>query len=164
MMDRMFHKDKDKSHFFVIGSSLGAALGFIAARWYYKPHHRRDHAAASGVWNHPDSFKESSNENGFCVRNVGDGDIDVMMEKWDKGSTENPHSHPGDDMTVIVEGQMSIQSYVKDGDELKKKGPVQSYRAGDILYCKANTIHDAKYTEDCKLVYIHNQRFGKNEH
>ena len=28
-----------------------------------------------------------------------------MMEKWDAGSSEPPHSHPGDDMTVVIDAR-----------------------------------------------------------
>ena len=48
--------------------------------------------------------------------------VDVMMEKWDAGSSEPPHSHPGDDMTVVVEGKMSVQFFKKEGDKLVEDG------------------------------------------
>ena len=38
-----------------------------------------------------------------------------MLECWEKGSAEPPHSHSGDDMTVVVEGKMSIQYFLDDG-------------------------------------------------
>ena len=38
------------------------------------------------------------------------------MEKWAKGSAEPPHSHPGDDMTVVVEGKMAVQFFTKSSD------------------------------------------------
>jgi len=64
----------------------------------------------STIWkNHitvPDTPK------GFTVRTTyptnPDG-ADVMLERWEAGSEEPPHSHPGDDMTIVVEGKMSIQ-------------------------------------------------------
>ena len=31
---------------------------------------------------------------------------------------------------------------------------------GDTGYIKAGRIHDAKYVEDCKLVYVHDKAFG----
>jgi hypothetical protein len=31
---------------------------------------------------------------------------------------------------------------------------------GDTGYVRAGRIHDAKYLEDCKLVYVHDGAFG----
>ncbi len=31
---------------------------------------------------------------------------------------------------------------------------------GDTGYIKAGRIHDAKYLEECKLVYVHDKAFG----
>ena len=41
---------------------------------------------------------------------------EVMLERWQAGSEEPPHSHPGDDMTVVVGGKMAIQFYLKSDD------------------------------------------------
>ena len=65
---------------------------------------------------------------GFTLRTTfpanPDG-VEVMLEKWEAGSEEPPHSHPGDDMTVVTEGKMSIQFFtdgpaglVPDGDRI----------------------------------------------
>ena len=47
---------------------------------------------------------------GFSLRTTyptnADG-VEVMLERWDAGTEEPPHSHPGDDMTVVVKGRMS---------------------------------------------------------
>lgn len=85
-----------------------------------------------------------------------------MMEQWKAGTSEPPHSHPGDDMTVVVEGRMVIQYFAKTGPNgaLVKDGPEIVLKAGDVGYVTKNRIHDAKYLEDCKLVYVHDKAFG----
>ena len=115
----------------------------------------------SAVWlNHvpvPDTPK------GFTLRTTyptnPDG-TEVMLERWDSGSEEPPHSHPGDDMTVVIEGKMSIQFYTNSPDGLITDGPQIVLNKGDTGYVKAGRIHDAKYIEDCKLVYVHDKAFG----
>ena len=100
---------------------------------------------------------------GFTVRTTFPGNpdgADVMLEQWEAGSAEPPHSHPGDDMTVVVEGQMSIQFFTQSGDQLVTDGEPLILNAGDTGYVKAGRIHDAKYTQDCKLVYVHDKAFG----
>jgi quercetin dioxygenase-like cupin family protein len=83
-----------------------------------------------------------------------------MLERWVAGSSEPPHSHPGDDMTVVVEGQMVVQFFTKSGGELLPDGEPITLRSGDVGYVQANRIHDARYIEDCKLVYVHDRAFG----
>lgn len=100
---------------------------------------------------------------GFTVRTTFPGNpdgADVMLEQWEAGSAEPPHSHPGDDMTVVVEGQMSIQFFTQSGDQLVADGEPLILNAGDTGYVKSGRIHDAKYTQDCKLVYVHDKAFG----
>lgn len=100
---------------------------------------------------------------GFTVRTTyptnPDG-AEVMLERWEAGSEEPPHSHPGDDMTVVVEGKMSIQFYTKSADGLVPDGEKIILNKGDVGYVKAGRIHDAKYLEPCKLVYVHDKAFG----
>ncbi len=100
---------------------------------------------------------------GFTVRTTyptnPDG-AEVMLERWEAGSAEPPHSHPGDDMTVVVEGKMSIQFYTQSEDGLIADGREVILNKGDTGYVKAGRIHDAKYLEDCKLVYVHDNAFG----
>ena len=100
---------------------------------------------------------------GFTLRTTyptnPDG-AEVMLERWEAGSEEPPHSHPGDDMTVVVEGTMSIQFYTKLNDGLVADGEQVVLSKGDTGYVKAGRIHDAKYIEDCKLVYVHDKAFG----
>lgn len=117
----------------------------------------------SAIWdNHvtiPDTPK------GFTLRTTyptnPDG-ADVMLERWEAGSEEPPHSHPGDDMTVVIEGKMAIQFYRASDNGLVSDGEAVVLNKGDTGYVKAGRIHDAKYLEDCKLVYVHDKAFGFN--
>ncbi len=98
---------------------------------------------------------------GFTLRTTyptnADG-VEVMLERWEKGSAEPPHSHPGDDMTIVVEGKMTIQFFRKSADGLIADGEELVLMSGDTGYI--GRIHDAKYVEDCKLVYVHDKAFG----
>ena len=115
----------------------------------------------SRIWDNHISIPDTPE--GFTVRTTyptnPDG-ADVMLERWEAGSEEPPHSHPGDDMTVVVEGKMSIQFYTKSDDGLITDGNKIVLNKGDVGYVKAGRIHDAKYIEDCKLVYVHDKAFG----
>ena len=115
----------------------------------------------TNIWKHHISVPETPA--GFTVRTTfptnADG-ADVMLERWEAGSAEPPHSHPGDDMTVVVEGRMSIQFYTQSSDGLVSDGDEVILNKGDTGYVKAGRIHDAKYIEDCKLVYVHDKAFG----
>lgn len=100
---------------------------------------------------------------GFTVRTTypsNPNGADVMLERWQAGSAEPPHSHPGDDMTVVVEGKMEIQFFTRSGKQLVADGAPLILEAGDTGYVKAGRIHDAKYLQDCKLVYVHDKAFG----
>jgi len=100
---------------------------------------------------------------GFTLRTTYPTNLDgaeVMLERWDAGSEEPPHSHPGDDMTIVIEGEMSIQFYKKLEDALIVDGHAVILCKGDTGYVKAGRIHGAKYIEDCKLVYVHDKAFG----
>lgn len=100
---------------------------------------------------------------GFTVRTTvpenPDG-VEVMLERWEAGSAEPPHSHPGDDMTVVVEGEMVIQYYTRGADGLVPDGAPVILRGGETGYVQAGRIHDARYVEACKLVYVHDRAFG----
>lgn len=115
----------------------------------------------SKVWDNHVSVPETPE--GFTLRTTyptnPDG-AEVMLERWQAGSEEPPHSHPGDDMTVVVEGKMSIQFYTKSNDGLVVDGDAVILNKGDTGYVKAGRIHDAKYIEECKLVYVHDKAFG----
>jgi quercetin dioxygenase-like cupin family protein len=118
-------------------------------------------SATSGVWKHhvtvPDTPK------GFTVRTTIPGNpdgVEVMLERWEAGSAEPPHSHPGDDMTVVVEGKMAIQFFTQGPSGLVPDGEPVILKQGETGYVKAGRIHDAKYLEPCKLVYVHDKAFG----
>lgn len=100
---------------------------------------------------------------GFTVRTTYPSNQDgaeVMLERWEAGTEEPPHSHPGDDMTIVVEGKMSIQFFTHSDNGLVADGESLILNAGDTGYIKAGRVHDAKYLEECKLVYVHDKAFG----
>ncbi len=103
---------------------------------------------------------------GFTVRTTyptnPDGVV-VMLERWLAGTSEPPHSHRGDDMTVVIEGRMAVQFYVRKDGALVADGPPVELSAGQTGYVKSRQIHDAKYLEDCKLVYVHDRAFDFRE-
>lgn len=115
----------------------------------------------SAVWQNHVSVPDTPE--GFTVRTTYPSNPDgaeVMLERWEAGTEEPPHSHPGDDMTIVVEGKMSIQFYTKSADGLVPDGDKIFLNKGDAGYIKAGRIHDAKYIEECKLVYVHDKAFG----
>ncbi len=115
----------------------------------------------SAIWENHVSVPETPE--GFTVRTTYPGNslgADVMLERWQTGSEEPPHSHPGDDMTIVVEGKMSIQFYIRTTDGLAPDGEMIYLNKGDTGYIKAGRIHDAKYIDECKLVYVHDKGFG----
>lgn len=102
---------------------------------------------------------------GFTLRTTYPGNPDgaeVMLERWEAGSAEPPHSHPGDDMTVVVEGRMAVQFFTRQAGALVPDGEPLMLNAGDTGYIQAGRIHDARYLQDCKLVYVHDRAFGFN--
>ena len=115
----------------------------------------------SAVWKNHVSVPDTPE--GFTLRTTvpsnPDG-VEVMLERWEAGSKEPPHSHPGDDMTIVVEGKMLIRFYEKTSDGLVVEGQEVVLNRGDTGYIKAGRIHDANYIEDCKLVYVHDKAFG----
>jgi quercetin dioxygenase-like cupin family protein len=87
----------------------------------------------------------------------------TILEKWEAGTAEPPHSHPGDDATIVVEGKMKIQFFTKTSEgKLKKDGRAITLNAGQTGYIAAGRIHDAQYVEACKIVYVHSGGFGFN--
>ena len=104
---------------------------------------------------------------GFSLRttypNNPDG-VEVMLERWVAGSSEPPHSHPGDDMTVIIEGKMQVQFYQQTDSGLKTEGEPVILNMGETAYISAGRIHGAHYVDDCKLIYVHDRAFGFNAH
>mgnify|MGYP002145353297 CR=1 FL=1 len=118
-------------------------------------------AATSKVWGH--HFAAPGSPPGFALRTTVPGNpdgVEAMLELWEAGSAEPPHSHPGDDMTVVVEGRMEVQFFVREGDTLVKDGAPLVLQKGETGYVAAGRIHDARYTEACKLVYVHDGAFG----
>jgi quercetin dioxygenase-like cupin family protein len=88
--------------------------------------------------------------------------VEVMLEHWEPGTEEPPHSHPGDDMTVVVEGRISVQFYRQEARRLFPDGERVFLDRGDVGYIRAGRVHDAKYIEACRLVYVHNGAFAFN--
>jgi len=122
---------------------------------------KESNADNSAVWENHTSVPDTPD--GFTVRTTyptnPDG-AEVMLERWEAGSAEPPHSHPGDDMTVVVEGKMAIQFFTESENGLEKDGEKLILNKGDTGYIKAGRIHDASYLENCKLVYVHDKAFG----
>ena len=115
----------------------------------------------SAIWQNHISVPDTPE--GFTVRTTYPSNPDgaeVMLERWEAGTEEPPHSHPGDDMTIVVEGKMSIQFYTRSADRLEADGDMVILNKGDTGYIKAGRIHDAKYIDECKLVYVHDKAFG----
>lgn len=115
----------------------------------------------SAVWHNHVSIPETPA--GFTLRTTyptNPEGAEVMLERWEAGSEEPIHSHPGDDMTVVIEGKMTIQFYTKTDGGLELDGELITLNKGDTGYIKADRIHDAKYIEQCKLVYVHDKAFG----
>lgn len=118
-------------------------------------------ANTSAVWENHVTVPDTPD--GFTVRTTIPGNpngVEVMLEQWEAGSAEPPHSHPGDDMTVVIEGRMAVQFFTRNGDSLQADGEPLILNKGDTGYIGAGRIHDAKYIDDCKLVYVHDRAFG----
>lgn len=114
----------------------------------------------SDVWN---NFVADPNTPGFRLRTtfpINPDGVEVMLETWNAGTEEPPHSHPGDDMTVVVKGRMSTQVYRRDTGSLVAEGQRVFLNQGDVGYHQAGSVHDAKYLEDCQLVYVHDGAFA----
>jgi quercetin dioxygenase-like cupin family protein len=118
-------------------------------------------ASTSAIWKNHVSV--ANTPDGFTVRTTvpanPDG-VEVMLEQWEAGSEEPPHSHPGDDMTVVVEGKMAIRFYTRTADGLIPDGDTVVLNAGDTGYIRGGRIHDVRYIDACKLVYVHDNVFG----
>jgi quercetin dioxygenase-like cupin family protein len=124
----------------------------------------RPSSTTSAIWQHHVTVPNTPE--GFTVRTTypsnPDG-VDVMLEQWQAGSAEPPHSHPGDDMTIVVEGKMAIQFFTRGDDKLVPDGEPVILNQGETGYIRAGRIHDASYLEECKLVYVHDRAFGFND-
>ena len=116
-------------------------------------------ADESAVWQKHVAVPETP---GFTLRTTypkNEDGVEVMLERWEAGTSEPPHSHSGDDMTVVVEGKMVIQFFTRSDAGLVPEGDAITLLQGQTGYIAAGRIHDAKYVEDCKLVYVHNGAF-----
>lgn len=117
-------------------------------------------ADASAIWRNHAAIPETP---GLSLRtaypNNPDG-VEVMLEQWDAGTAEPPHSHPGDDMTVVVEGEMIVQFYTLEAGKLRRDGEPVTLRKGETGYIQAGRIHDAQYVKACKLVFVHDRAFA----
>ncbi len=118
-------------------------------------------SATSEVWsNH---VPVPGTPEGFTARNTypsnPDG-VEVTLERWQADTEEPPHFHPGDDMTVVVEGKMSVQFYRKEARSLVRDGERIILEKGDVGYIRAGRVHEANYIEACQLVYVHNGAFA----
>jgi quercetin dioxygenase-like cupin family protein len=118
-------------------------------------------SATSNVWSK--HVPVPGTPEGFTARTTyptnPDG-VEVMLERWEAGTEEPPHYHPGDDMTVVVEGRISVQFYRKEARSLVPDGERVSLDKGDVGYIRAGRIHDARYVEPCRLVYVHDGAFA----
>jgi quercetin dioxygenase-like cupin family protein len=118
-------------------------------------------SATSDVWSN--LVPVPGTPEGFTARTTyptnPDG-VEVMLELWQAGTEEPPHSHPGDDMTVVVEGRMAVQFYRREARTLVPDGERIFLNKGDVGYIRAGRVHDAAYLEVCRLVYAHNGAFA----
>jgi oxalate decarboxylase/phosphoglucose isomerase-like protein (cupin superfamily) len=99
---------------------------------------------------------------GFYFRDVACAKpITSMLEVLDAGTTEGPHHHPHDDMSVMIEGQIEVQFYVRQSEgKLETKGDVHVFKSGETAYIPANQIHSVDYVTDTKMVYVQDGEFG----
>jgi quercetin dioxygenase-like cupin family protein len=120
--------------------------------------------ADSTIWHH--LVTPEGEPAGFRMRGTLPADphgVELLMEHWDAGMTEPPHSHPGDDMTIVVEGRMAVQYYRRENGVLVADGEPFVLEQGETGYNKAGRIHDARYLSACKLVFVHSGEFGFTE-
>ena len=120
-------------------------------------------SATSEVWSH--HVPVPGTPEGFTARTTYPTNPDgvyVMLERWQAGTEEPPHYHPGDDMTVVVEGKIAVQFYRREAHTLVPDGEKIVLGRGDVGYIRAGRIHDAKYIDVCQLVYVHNGAFAFN--
>ncbi len=123
--------------------------------------HDEPTTATSSIWSH--HVPLPGGPEGFTLRTTVPGNpdgVEVMLERWEAGTSEPPHSHPGDDMTVVVEGLMVVRFYTRGPDGLVPDGAPLTLGRGDVGYVRAGRIHDARYLEPCRLVYVHERAFG----
>ncbi len=117
-------------------------------------------AATSAIWRNHSDIADTP---GLAIRTTcptnPDG-VEVMLEQWQAGTSEPPHAHPGDDMTVVIEGEMAIQFYTLESGKLIRDGAPVTLHQGETGYIQGGRIHDAHYLRDCKLVFVHDRAFA----
>ena len=143
------------------GVALGAAAlgaGLAALLFRRPPHSGVPHT--SNVWDET-TYKAADGVDGLRLRTPLTAEnpqgVDVMLELWEAGTSEPPHSHSGDDVTIVVDGEMHVQFYDAAG---RKDGTPLVLRAGDAGHIKGGRIHDARYVTACKLAYVHAGEFS----
>ena len=96
-------------------------------------------SATSDVWR--DLVPVAGTPDGFTARTTyptsPDG-VEVTLERWLAGTEEPPHFHPGDDMTVVVEGSMSVQFYRRETSTLVRDGERVVLEKGDVADAQAD--------------------------
>jgi len=85
----------------------------------------------------------------------------VTLERWQSGTEEPPHSHPGDDMTVVVEGKIAVQFYLQEGRTLFPDGERIVLNKGESA-TSAQAESTTPTTSTCQLVYVHDGAFAFN--
>ncbi|MBV7314495.1 cupin domain-containing protein [Shewanella sp. NIFS-20-20] len=114
----------------------------------------------NGVWQHLRALEDGPE--GLLIRGtlpVDANGVELMLEHWDQGTSEPKHYHPGDDMTIVMEGMMVVQCYRQQEGKWVADGSERVYRQGETAYLKAQQVHSVRYSEACKLVYIHDGQF-----
>ena len=72
------------------------------------------------------------------------GSCQLLWAKFEPGGTYELHSHPHEQMSVIVSGRMRLTV----GDEVRDIGP------GDMWYAPANVKHGGEILGDEPVVFI----------
>ncbi|RJG14676.1 cupin domain-containing protein [Massilia cavernae] len=78
----------------------------------------------------------------------------VVRAELDPGSTAGRHTHPGDEISYILEGQAEL---LVDGQ------PPRTVRAGEAIVIPAGTVHDARNSGETvmRLVGVYVVEKGK---
>ena len=86
--------------------------------------------------------------------------LDRIKQKLEEGGLFEAEIQSATQGDEAIEGRMQLQFYTRGPHGLLPDGPPVTLLQGQTGYVRANRIHDAKYVEDCKLVYVHNRAFG----
>ena len=91
-----------------------------------------------------------SNSDFFCERKLHaalvatGGSCQLLWAKFEPGGTYGLHSHPHEQMSVMISGRMRLTV----GDEVRDIGP------GDMWFAPANVEHGGKILGDQPVVFI----------